>query len=113
MAMGDTSYEWISAGSTATSADTAHVLYGTYNGLSDLNAGEVLIIDVHASVNDLFLLPSDAASGVQAGRFISGSETGFQSLMPLRRSDASQLHIINKTAGENGTAFWTIWTRRP
>ena len=48
MAYGDVNYALISSASTGASADTAHLLFGAYEGLSLLNNDEILHIQLFA-----------------------------------------------------------------
>jgi hypothetical protein len=109
---GDTYYKWLYSGSTTASADTAHNLFGTYGGLSDLHTNAVLHIQLQASGAHLVLLPTDEASAVQAGQWFKQDIDVYTDLPAMIRSDASQLSFHNLTGGDNAVARWLVWTRR-
>lgn len=104
---GDTRYEWVKSGSTTASAATAHLLLGTYNGLSLLNAEETLGVQVLAITNSFDLL-KDAT--LVPGFYCSTSAIIYQDIPPMKRGDVSNLHFRNSAAG-NATARWQIWRR--
>lgn len=108
---GDTNYTWISSGSTAASADTAHLLWGNYGGLSDLNADEVIHLQILASANNFYMLPFTDASATELGqRFVAGNDY-YIDIPPMKVSAASQLHFRNAVNGSNGELLWVIYSR--
>lgn len=107
---GDGNYQLLFTGQTATSADTAHLLTGTYNGLSDLNAADVVYFQLHAATNDLVVHQTLAAS-VQTGMSIQADQSFYVDIPPIKVSRAQNYHIRNATNGSNGTMSFNVWTR--
>lgn len=109
MAYGDIHYEWVNAGSTGASADTAHGLFGLYGGLSDLNDAEVIHIQLQGISNDFKIGPDNTIT----------NDTGFKvstdwiDLPPMRVGSASQFHFANNTLGTNASPMWVAWKRKP
>jgi hypothetical protein len=103
------SYTILSSGSTAASAETAHSLFGNYGGLSDVAASVVLYTEVLAQSNDALLYPSVSTAG--RGVVLSASQTDYKELKPMQRTNASALHIRNKTAANNTTVNWFIYRK--
>ena len=103
---GDSNYVIVSAGSTATSAATAHSLFGSYTGLSLLNNDEVLNIQVYASANHLRLWNTTVSNNV--GFRVEGNATAEWPAM--RTGAASLLHIARETASD-ASANWTVFKR--
>lgn len=112
MPYGDPNYAFVSGGCTATSATTAHNLYGTYGGLSNLNAKEVLLILVSASGGDmrLSLNPAGQATNDSSLRIFTTASTF--DLPPMTVDNASQITFAREGAN-NPIAFWTIMRRVP
>ena len=112
MAYGDVRYTLVSNGSTATSAASAHNLYGVYGGLSQLNANEVLQIMVSASGTDvrLSLDPTTGATN-DLGLRVFAAASVFD-LPTMSVADASQITFAREAA-QNPTMFWTIMRRVP
>src|SRR3990167_2562827 len=110
MAYGDPNYNFVVAGSTGASAATAHNLYGTYGGLSQLNAKEVLLIQIGASVGDLNLSPGPATPATNNIGLTVFTSDPILSLPPMLISDASQITFANLST-TNATANWAIWRR--
>ena len=107
---GDVSYQYLMGGSTATSAATPHDFYGgAYEGLSDLNANEVLIITAAASTGLARIGPSGTGDQI-AGVVLSPSQ--LITLPPMIRTDASQMRLHRETAS-NPIVYWSLWVRRP
>ena len=110
MAYGDVTYSYILGGSTVTSAATPHDLYGgAYQGLSDLNVADVLMITLAASTGLATIGPS-GTGGQIPGMFLSPSAQ--LNLLALTRDDASQLKVHRQTTN-NPVIYWTVWARRP
>lgn len=110
---GDPTYKFHASGSTAASADTAHALLGSYEGLSQLNDEEALHLQIFASSQNLKVYPSEAASPSHHGfRMVSG-ESYYVDLPPMRVGDASQLVFANDTSGNNAHVKWVVWFRQP
>lgn len=111
--MRDTSYELYSAGSTATSAGTAHLLTGNYSGLSLLNNDDVVVPWLKARTNSLRVYPTLADFGVRAGLALSASSSDYTELKAMRAGAASLMHIANEVVGSNGNVDWVFWRRIP
>lgn len=107
---GDTRYEWVKSGSTTASAATAHFLFDAYNGLSLLNANDVVIVSVLPVTNSAEILPN---STLTPGMFISTSQSLYQPLMPLSVTAANNLHFCNAVGASNSTVRWVVWRRIP
>lgn len=105
---GDAYYQWIQSGSTTASAATSHGLFGTYNGLSMLNASGVVNIQILPSTNNLELLRSSA---LDSGFLFQTGGSIFYDLPPLSVNDARNLHFRNQTGASNATVRWNIWSR--
>jgi len=109
VAYGEVFYEIYSCGSTATSAATAHSLFGGNGGLSLLNQNDVVFIQILPTANDLRLW--DSAVTNNTGLRLSVAACVFD-LPPMRVGSASVLHFLRDSA-TNATANWTVWTRWP
>lgn len=107
----DTSYQIYAAGSTATSAGTAHLLTGNYAGLSSLNNSDVVVPWLKTRVNSLRLFPALGDFGVRAGLLLSTSANNYIELKPMRAGAASLMHIANDVVGSNGNVDWVFWRR--
>lgn len=105
---GDTRYEWVMSGSTTASAATAHSLFGTYNGLSALNANDTLHIQILPSTNNLELLNSSALT---PGILFSTAQVSYYDMPPLRMASASSMHFRNQTGASNASVRWNVWRR--
>jgi len=103
------SYTIVASGSTAASADTAHSLFGTYNGLSNIGSSVVLYVETLAQTNDAVLFPSVNKTG--RGIVLSASRVDYKELKPMQRTNASALHFANKTASNNTTVNWFIYRK--
>ena len=112
MSTTDTNYAWITSGSTATSAATAHNLYGVYSALSQLSASEVLLVQVSASVGDMMISPGPATPATNNLGIPLFTSDAILTLPPIINSSASQITFARLTA-TNATAVWTIWRRTP
>ena len=107
---GDTRYEWVKSGSTTASAATAHLLFGTYNGLSQLNANDAVIVQVIPVTNSAEILPN---STLTPGMLVSTSQPLYQDLPPISVTNAKLLHFRNNVGASNSTVKWVIWRRVP
>lgn len=111
MAYGDVNYTWVQAGSTATSAAGLHNFFGVYDGLSDLNAGQVLHLQVTMTGDDAYLGPSSIQVsnnfGVKVGP--AGSLTDFP---PMKR-DILETFQFSRVSSTDASANWTVWARNP
>lgn len=103
------SYTIVASGSTAASADTAHSLFGTYNGLSNIGSSVVLYIEALAETNAAVLFPSVNKTG--RGIVLSASRVDYKELKPMQRTNASALHFANKTASNNTTVNWFVYRK--
>ena len=107
---GDARFALVAAASTATSAATAHLLFGLYNGLSNLNNDEVVWVKLSTSQNDpAYIWDSTVLSrrGYQLNKAASITNLEFP---PMRAGDASQLHFA-RDATANPSIQWNIWRR--
>ena len=109
MAYGDVNYEWVNAGSSGASANTAHGLFGAYSGLSLLHESEVIHVQVQAITNDLRIGPDSTVTN-NTGMLIT---TSWFDLPPMRVGAASQFHFVNDTLGTNASPMWVAWKRKP
>ena len=112
MASLDPNYVFVTSGSTATSAATAHNIFGLYSALSQLSASEVLLIQVSASVGDMMLSPGPATQATNNIGIPIFTSDAILTLPPIINSSASQITFARLTA-TNSTAVWTIWRRAP
>lgn len=108
---GETNWEIYHSGSTATSADTAHNLFGLYGGLSLLSASDVVSVGVSAKTNTVLIYSGLAASSTTYGMFISPSTITYEKFNPMTVNRARNLHFKNLTNGANGTVVYAIWHR--
>jgi hypothetical protein len=110
MAYGDTFYELLASGSTATSANTAHRLFGLYGGLSTLNAKDVVHVQVTALSGNSFRVGATNALTNNSGvpLYPSGS---LYDLPPIQAGTASGFHVVNDGAGGNASMSWVVWRR--
>ena len=112
MAMGDRVFNWIASGSTATSAATAHNLFGTYNGLSLINADEAMFVQISATLADIRISGSAGSPATNnTGLRITVSASNYD-LPPVRAGNASELTFVREGA-TNATILWTLWVRKP
>jgi hypothetical protein len=105
----DDSYAIVASGSIAASANTAHSLFGTYNGLSNIATSVILYGEAAAEGNDATVFSSSAKNG--RGIVLSTSATGYTKLPSMRQSNFANLHFANKTDGSNTTVNWFIYRR--
>lgn len=112
MAYKDTSYTWLAGGSTATSAAGAHNIFGTYGGLSSINANEVIILMVSACAGDLRLSldPTKGATNDTSLRLFGAASTF--DIPPMTVSNASQITMAREGAN-NPVLFWGAIVRTP
>lgn len=103
------SYTFVASGSTTASANTAHRLYGTYNGLSTLGTSVVFHVSVLAETNNAAVFHSNAKTG--RGIVLSTSATAYTAMRPMLQTAAVDLHFANKTDGSNSTVNWFIYRR--
>lgn len=108
----DTHYSFWAGGSTATSAATAHNIYGTYNGLSNLSASEVLVIRVYASGGDLRLSLDPTVGATNDSPFRLFVSSSGLDLSRMSVANASQITFARETAN-NPVAIWHIMRRIP
>jgi hypothetical protein len=109
MAYGDVSYQFIRSGSTATSAATAHDLFGIYDGLSDvLNDDDVTHLQVSASVVDFRLGPSDVITNDNGLKITAAAS--LIDIPPIKVSDARIFQFVREAATD-ASALWVIWQR--
>lgn len=109
MSYGDTYYGIVTSGSTATSAATAHLLFGAYQGLSTLGQNEIVNIQLIATANDVRVWNSTVTNNT--GLRLTQSASAFD-LPPMRAGEASGLHMVRDGSG-NPTVLWTVWSRNP
>jgi len=109
MAYGGVYFELFASGSTATSAATAHSLFGANGGLSLLNHQDVVFIQIVPTGADARVWNSTVTNGT--GLRLSDAGSVFD-LPPMRVGSASTLHFT-RDAGANTTLYWTVWTQWP
>ena len=103
---GDPSYDIFASGSTGASANTAHLFFGNYEGLSNLNNDDAVLIHFDC---DNSLRFGDSPSN-DHGVLVQGGSGTYQ--IPARRAgDTSQLLFANADLGSNASARWTIFRR--
>lgn len=102
--------EWVKSGSTTASATTAHLLFGTYNGLSSLNQAANVNVSVMAVTNSAEILP-DAT--LTPGLAISVSQVLYQPLPSMTVAAAQTLHFRNLVGASNSTVRWFIGRNIP
>lgn len=107
MGYGETYFSMLASGSTATSAATAHLLFGIYGGLSLLNQNDVVNVQLQPTVADVRLWNSTVTNNTGLRLGTAGSA---YDLPPMRVGEASGLHIARDTT-TNTTVLWTIWNR--
>lgn len=112
IAYGDVRFKFLAGGSTATSAATAHNLFGNYGGLSLVNQDEVLMLMISASGGDyrLSLNPAGPATNDTSLRVFAAASVF--DLPPLPVSAASQITFARE-GSNNPVAFWTALIRTP
>ena len=108
----DTYYKWVATGSTVTSAATAHNLFSTYGGLSNLSASEVISIQVVASGADLRLSADPTVGATDDIGLFVGISASIVELPPMIRTDASQITFARESAN-NPVVQWVVWRRVP
>lgn len=113
MAYRDTSYVWLAGGSTATSAATAHNIYGTYAGLSTINANEVVILMVSACAGDLRLSLNPAAGATNDTSLRLFSSASTFDIPPMTVVNASQITMAREAGTNNPVLFWSALIRVP
>lgn len=109
MAFGDPKYVFLHAGCIATSAVTAHLLFGNYGGLSQHNNDEVVHVQIAPSAGDLRLGTSAVTNNL--GLRLTTAASVFD-LPPMRCGDASLLHVAPEGTN-NACPIWVIWRRLP
>ena len=107
MAYGDVYFKMQANGSTATSAATAHLVFGTYAGLSLLNNEDVVNIQLWATGADSRLWDNTVTNNTGLRLTTAAS---LYDLPPMRVGDASRIHFAREAAA-NVTMGWTIWRR--
>ena len=112
--LGVTPHKLLTSSSTATSAGTAHLLFGAYDGLSQLNNSEVVLVYVAASAGGVYSIQGNNLGLVSQGLMIAPATTGEPAyfLMQMRAGDASGLHFFRFTTN-NGIADWSVFRRLP
>jgi hypothetical protein len=106
---GDVHYKWITSGSCATSANTAHNFYGTYSGLSQLNADEVVHLQIAATGQPLRIGLEGQLTNNNGYRITTIAS--MVDIPPIKASDASAMQFINDASGLNASALFVIWRR--
>lgn len=108
MSYGDTYFRLVSTGSTATSAAGAHLLFGSYTGLSTLNNNAVVHFQLNAVTADARVWDNTVTND-RGGLRITTSASIFD-MPPMRAAEASLLHFARDTT-TNTTLIWTVWER--
>ena len=112
MAYGDKNFVYVLSGSMATSASTAHNLFGSYQGLSLLGNEEAVFIQVFASAADIRLSADPATSATNnTGLRLTTAGSNYD-LPPMRVGDASRITIAIE-GSNNASPMWTVWRRSP
>jgi hypothetical protein len=106
---GDVHYKWITSGSCATSGSTVHNFFGTYAGLSQLNADEVVHLQIGATGNAM-RIGLEAQLTNNTGYRITPTASVVD-LPPIKASDASAMQFVNDISGSNTSAVFVIWRR--
>jgi len=112
MAQGDKTFNWLASGSTATSAATAHNLFGAYTGLSQLHPEEAVFVQIATTLADIRISGSAGSPATNnTGLRLTVSASTYD-LPPVRAANASELTFAREAA-TNATALWTLWARKP
>lgn len=107
----DYSFLWVSTGSTTTSAATPHNIFANASGgLSDLNANDVLIVQLVASGADMRVSANPAVGATDDLGLFIGVSASIVDLPPMLRTYASQMTFTRESAN-NPVAQWVIWRR--
>ena len=111
---GVTPHALLTSVSTATSAGTAHLLFGNYQGLSQLNNSEVVLLHVSASAGGAYTIQNVNTGIVGEGMMVNPAAIGEPAwfLLQMRAGDASGLHMFRFTTN-NGIAGWSLFRRLP
>lgn len=104
---GDSFYIPVTAGSTATSAAGAHLLFGSYQGLSTLGNNEVVNVVIATVTADIRWWDSTVSNNT--GIRLTTAASSYD-LPPMRVGTASQLHV-SRDAGTNATVSWAVLRR--
>ncbi len=108
MDFGDVSWEIFKSGSTATSAATVHSLFGNYQGLSILNAFDVVSVHVLTTGSTAFIgTPGNVSNNIGLKLDPAAS---LVKLKDMRASLASQLQFARDDSTDT-TARWVVWRR--
>lgn len=108
MSYGDTYFRMVSTGSTATSAATAHLLFGNVTGLSLLNQNTVVHFQLNAVTADARVWNSTVTN--DSGGLRLTTAASIFDMPPMRAAEASLLHFARDTV-TNTTILWTVWER--
>ena len=113
MAATDPNFVFFSGGCTATSAATAHNLFGSaYQGLSRLNQGEVVLVILSASGGDTRISLNPAGQATNDTSLRLQSAASLFDLPPMTVQNASQITFAREGTN-NPVLFWTVLTRVP
>ena len=87
-------------------------MYGTYSGLSLVNASEIVKLAVSASNSHARF--GGSATGLQPYDMfpIHITPSATIEFPPMLAHDASQMQLV-RGAAENTVVFWNLWVRRP
>lgn len=102
----------MAGGSTVTPASGITGLFGSYSGLSLLNAAEVLQIIISASGGDARLSINSSAGATNDGALRIFSSASTFDLPPMVLAEASQITFARE-GSNNPVLFWTILKRVP
>jgi hypothetical protein len=110
MAYGDPNYSLHFTGQTNASDNNPHFFFGSYDGLSDLNANNVGYLQILPSGNNARLYQTLAASAQDGVRLMSGASF-YADFPPMKVSDLQTVHFANESAGNNASLVWALWIR--
>lgn len=112
MAATDVNYLYVGGGSTATSAATAHNLFGNFGGLSLLAQQDVVLIMLSTSGGDarLSLNPAQPATNDTSLRIFAAAS--LFDVPPMLVSNASQITFARE-GSNNPIIHWTALVRKP
>lgn len=108
MAYGDPSFEFLTSTCAQASANSAHLLLGNYQGLSDLHDDDVVHLFIEAGGD--IRVGENPSNNI--GLPIYAAASGFD-WPPVRAGDASQLLFANKELGTDASPVTTIFRRLP
>jgi hypothetical protein len=112
MTAGDVNYKFLAGGSTATSAAGAHNIFGNFGGLSNVSAGEVLLLVISSSGGDMRISLNPTAGATNDTSLRLFNSTCNFDLPPMTVANASQL-TMSREGTNNPVINWLAMVRVP